>query len=184
MKKLALLCALCAPFIAANVWAETNVKPAPVVPPQNVKPASVALPQKAQLNGLNAQIVLAPDDGLSTRKNWNGAVNEQVTTVSQGSKLSILIAFSDCTQNAKGACDVAVEFFVVSPDGIKKPGGNGVVWSTAPVSIKGVSFLGQSTLTAGFDNSDPIGDYNVLANVTDKVAGKVLHLSQTFKVTK
>jgi hypothetical protein len=102
----------------------------------------------------------------------------------QGSKLSILIAFSDCTQNAKGACDVAVEFFVVSPDGIKKPGGNGVVWSTAPVSIKGVSFLGQSTLTAGFDNSDPIGDYNVLANVTDKVAGKVLHLSQTFKVTK
>jgi hypothetical protein len=173
MKKLALLCALCAPFIAANVWADTTVKPAPVTPPQ-----------KSHLDGLNAQIVLTPDDGQSARKNWNGAANGQANSVSQGSKLSILIAFSDCAPNVKGYCDVTVNFFVVSPDGVKKPGGSGIVWSSAPILITGISLLGQSSLTAGFDKSDPIGDYKVLADVTDKVSGKVLHLSQTFKVTK
>jgi hypothetical protein len=168
MKKLALLCILCAPFIAANVWADTTVKS-----------ASAATPTKANYSSLNAHIVIVAGDGQEVRKNWSGT-----NTVSQGSKISVLIAFSDCTKNSKGSCDVSVEFFVVSPDGVKKPGGSGAVWSAAPFSVPNVSLLGQASLTAGFDQTDPVGNYTVLANVTDKVSGKILHLSQTFKVTK
>lgn len=174
MKKLVLLCALCAPLIASQVWADTSPTSAPV-----------ATLNKTSLSNINAHIVLAPGDGQNLRKTWSGLANAQTTnSVSQGAALSVLIAFSNCAINAKGVCDVVAEFFVVSPDGIKKPGGSGAVWSDAPFSIPGVSLLGQASLTAGFDKTDPIGDYNVLVNVTDKVSGKVLHLSQTFKVTK
>jgi hypothetical protein len=173
MKKLALLCAICASLIAANVWADTNVKS-----------TSAATPTKANPSNLNAHIVITAGDGEEARKNWSSSSLKTTNTVSQGSKLSVLIAFSDCAKNAKGVCDVSVEFFVISPDGEKKPGGHGAVWSEAPFSVTGVSLLGQASLTAGFDSTDPIGDYKVLANVTDHVSGKVLHLSQPFKVTK
>lgn len=175
MKKIAILCSLCAPLIAANVWANTNGKSTPTAP--------ASTPAKT-VNNLNARIVIAHGDGQEARKNWNGANAKITDSVSQGSTISMLIAFADCTPNAKGVCDVSVEFFVVSPDGVKKPGGSGAVWSDAPFSIPNISLLGQASLTAGFDKTDPVGDYKVLANVTDKVSGKVLHLSQTFKVTK
>ncbi len=174
MKKIALFFAICAPLVSSNVWADTTAKT--TAPTTQNKPT---------MTSLNAQIVIAAGDGQTARKNWNGAPNTQTeNSVSQGSLISVLIAFSGCTPNAKGLCDVSVEFFVVSPDGVKKPGGSGAVWSGAPFSIPGVSLLGQASLTAGFDKTDPIGEYKVLANVTDKVSGKVLHLSQNFKVTK
>ena len=176
MKKLALLSVLCTPFIATHVWADTDGKSAPTTP--------VSTPAKTTASSLTAHIVIVPSDGQDVRKNWNGAKPKITDAVSQGSAISILIAFSDCAPNAKGLCDVSVEFFVVSPDGVKKPGGSGAVWSAAPFSIPNVSLLGQASLTAGFDKTDPVGDYKVLANVTDKVSGKVLHLSQNFKVTK
>jgi hypothetical protein len=174
MKKLVLLCALCSPLIASPVWADTSATSAPI-----------ATLNKTSLSNINAHIVLAPGDGQNLRKTWNGKANAQaINSVSQGSALSVLIAFSDCAINAKGVCDVVAEFFIVSPDGVKKPGGSGSVWSAAPFSVSGVSLLGQASLTAGFDKTDPIGDYTVLVNVTDKISGKALHLSQAFKVTK
>ncbi len=176
MKKIALLGILCTPLITANVWADTNEKAS------SSKPTT---PQIKTNAGFNAQIVLAAGDGQAARKDWKGiAAPHAISSVSQGSTMSTLIGFSGCTPNAKGVCDVSVEFFVVSPDGVKKPGGSGAVWSGAPFSIPNVLLLGQASLTASFDNTDPIGDYKVLANVTDQVSGKVLHLSQNFKVTK
>ncbi|MDE2422069.1 MAG: hypothetical protein KGO49_12920 [Gammaproteobacteria bacterium] len=176
MKKLALLSILCTPLIATHVWADTDGKSAPTAP--------ASTPAKTVASSLTAHIVIVPGDGQDVRKNWNGVKPKVTDTVSQGSAISILIAFSDCAPNTKGLCDVSVEFFVVSPDGVKKPGGSGAVWSGVPFSIPNVSLLGQASLTAGFDKTDPVGDYKVLANVTDKVSGKVLHLSQNFKVTK
>lgn len=172
MKKIALLSILCTPLLATHVWAETNGKTAPTTP------------SSTSTNNLSAHIVIVHGDGQEARKNWNSANAKTADSVSQGSTISTLIAFSNCTPNAKGICDVSVEFFVVSPDGVKKPGGSGAVWSGAPFSVPNVLLLGQASLTASFDNTDPIGDYKVLANVTDKVSGKVLHLSQNFKVTK
>ncbi len=173
MKKLAVLCALCTPLIAQNIWADTTANPAPP-----------ATQNKPNANSLHAQIVLAAGDGQSARKNWNGAAPQTVNSVSQGSALSVLIAFSGCTPNAKGVCEVVASFFVVSPDGVKKSGGSGSVWSAAPLPVSGISLLGQASLTAGFDKTDPLGDYKVLVNVTDKVSGKTLNLEAPFKVTK
>jgi len=173
MKKIALLSLLCTPLLATHVWADTNGKTA-LTTPTTAK----------STNNLIAHLVILPGKGEEARKNWNGSNTKVTDTVRQGSAISILIAFSDCTANAKGLCDVNVEYFVAGPDGDKKPGGSGSVWSGAPVSIPGISILGQASLTAGFDSTDPVGTYTVFANVTDKVSGKVLHLSQNFKVTK
>lgn len=173
MKKLALFSVLCTPLITANVWAVTSGQSAPA-----------ATINKPTLNNLTAHIVIVPGKGADALNNMKGTPDKSVNSVSQGSALSIFISFSDCAPNATGTCDVSVDFFVVHPDGLKKSGGSGVVWSGAPFSIPGLSLLGQASLTAGFDKNDPIGDYKVLADVTDKVSGKVLHLSQGFKVTK
>ncbi len=174
MKKLVLLVALCAPWIASSVWAAISPKSAPTV-----------VLDKTHLSSFKAHILLVPGDGQHLRKTWTSRANAQTTqSVSQGSTISVLVALSHCASNTKGSCDVVAEFFVVSPDGVKKSGGRGAVWSEAPISIEGVSLLGQASLTAGFDKTDPIGDYEVLVDVTDNVSGKTLHLSQKFKVTQ
>jgi hypothetical protein len=174
MKQLVLFCALCLQIFATSAWAETR----PTLT------SAVAL-NKSNPSGFNAQLIIAPGDGQHLRKTWTGKAHAQTTqSVSQGSALSTLIVFSGCATNAKGLCDVIAEFFIVSPDGVKKSGGRGTVWSEAPVSIEGVSVLGQASLTAGFDKTDPIGEYKVLVNVTDNVSGKTLNLSNKFKLTK
>lgn len=170
MKKIALFSLLCTPLLATHVWADTNGMTAPTT--------------AKNATSIIAHLVILPGKGEDARKNWNGSNTKFADSVHQGSAISVLIAFSDCTANAKGQCDVNVEYFVAGPDGNKKPGGSGAVWSGAPISIPGVSILGQASLTAGFDSTDPVGTYTVFANVTDKVSGKVLHLSQNFKVTK
>ncbi len=185
-KKRNLICALCLPIFASAAWAEKSPTSTPTAKSTSTaKSASAVALNKSNPSSFNAHLVIAPGDGQDLRKTWTGKANARTTqSVSQGSALSVLIAFSQCTINSKGVCDVVAKFFVVSPDGVKKSGGRGIVWSEAPISIAGLSILGQASLTAGFDKTDPIGAYIVLVNVTDQVSGKTLNLSQHFKVTK
>lgn len=44
--------------------------------------------------------------------------------------------------------------------------------------------LGKASMTVGFDKSDPVGDYKITANVTDKVPGLTLSVVTRLKVTK
>jgi len=44
--------------------------------------------------------------------------------------------------------------------------------------------LGQASMSVGFEKSDPVGDYKVIANVKDKVAGRSLSVVARLKATK
>jgi len=44
--------------------------------------------------------------------------------------------------------------------------------------------LGQASMSVGFDKTDPVGDYKVIANVKDKVSGLTLTVIGRLKVMK
>jgi hypothetical protein len=48
----------------------------------------------------------------------------------------------------------------------------------------GLLQLGQATMTVGFDKTDPVGDYKVIANVKDKVSGRAVTVIAKLKVTR
>jgi hypothetical protein len=94
-----------------------------------------------------------------------------------------MLIFTGCTPNKDGVCDVVAEFILESPDGTKTPAGEGLVWSGAPLQ-EGVLQLGLASMKVGFSKKDPVGNYKVIANVTDKILDRTLELTARFKVTK
>lgn len=44
--------------------------------------------------------------------------------------------------------------------------------------------LGLTSMTVGFDKTDPTGDYKIIANIKDKVSGRALSVVTRLKVTK
>lgn len=103
--------------------------------------------------------------------------------VRRGETVSALLIFHGCAPNGGGVCDVVSEFILEGPDGSKTPAGGGPVWSGKPLPQRLLQ-LGQASMTAGFDKTDPVGDYKITANVKDKVSGRVLSVAARLKVTQ
>ena len=97
--------------------------------------------------------------------------------------MAAVLIFTGCTPNKDGFCDVVTEYILESPDGKKTPAGEGSVWFSAPLR-EGLLELGVTTMKAGFDSQDPLGNYKVIANVKDKISGHTLQLTTGFKVTE
>lgn len=91
-----------------------------------------------------------------------------------------MILFHGCVANATGRCDGHVSFALVDPDGKAIPAGEGPLWKGPPASRQ--ILLSDASLTVGFDQSDKVGTYRILATVTDRVAGKRIQVSAPFAV--
>jgi len=135
---------------------------------------------------LGVQIVLTADETLF-RQTWNSSKTppnlSTTKTVRLGGSVSALLIFHGCSPNARGVCDVVSEFILEGPDGAKTPAGGGPVWSGKPMQQRLLQ-LGQASMSVGFEKSDPVGDYKVIANVKDKVAGRSLSVVARLKATK
>ena len=176
MKKLILaaLFVLSLPLAAHGGWIGENGKP-------------IADTESMRSDGnFGVQLVLTPDED-HLRKAWSATKSmpklASANTVRLGSSLSAILIFKGCAANANGVCDVVAEFILESPDGKKIPAGNGAVWSGTPLQ-EGFMQLGVASMKAGFDSSDPLGNYKVIANVKDNISGRTLQLVAGFKVTK
>jgi hypothetical protein len=174
MKKLILilLFALSAPLVAQSAWVGEDGKP-------------IADTESMRSDGnFGVQLVLTPDEN-QFRQMWNASTPKlsSANSVRRGSSLAAMLIFSGCAPNKDGVCDVVAEFILESPDGKKTPAGEGIVWSSAPLQ-EGFLQLGLASMKAGFDSKDTLGNYKVIANVKDKIAGRTLQLTAGFKVTK
>ena len=135
---------------------------------------------------LGVQIVLTADEG-QFRQTWNSSKTppklSTTNTVRLGASVSAMLIFHGCSPNAGGVCDVVSEFILEAPDGSKTPAGGGPVWTGKPMPQRLLQ-LGQSSMTVGFEKTDPIGDYKITANIKDKVSGRVLSVVTRLKVMK
>lgn len=174
MKKLFLLVAMSVPLIAQSAWIDPTGKP--IADTESMRSAG----------NFGVQVVLTPDD-KQFRQTWNSTKGtpklSSTNSVRIGSSVAAVIIFHGCSPNAMGVCDVVSEFILEGPDGAKTPAGGGPVWSGAPLQ-GGLLQLGQASMTVGFDKTDPVGDYKVIAKVKDKTSGRSLSLIARLKVTK
>lgn len=132
------------------------------------------------------QILLTADEGLF-RQTWDSSKTlpklSTINTVRLGGSVSALLIFHGCSPNPRGICDVASEFILEAPDGTKTPAGGGPVWSGKPMQQRLLQ-LGQASMTVGFEKTDPIGDYKIIANIKDKISGRALSVVTRLKVTR
>lgn len=174
MKKWFLLFAMSIPLVAQSAWTDATGK-------------TIADTDSMRSAGdFAVQIVLTPDD-KQFRQIWNSTRGtpklRSTDSVRLGSSVSAVVIFHGCSPNAAGVCDVVSEFILEGPDGAKTPAGGGPVWSGAPLPA-GLLQLGQASMTVGFDKTDPVGGYKVIANVKDKISGRTLSLVARLTVTK
>lgn len=174
MNKIIFFVVMSLPLVAQSAWIDSSGKPIPDI--ESMRSAG----------DFGVQIVLTPDD-KQFRQTWNSTKGtpklSSTNSVSLGSSVSAILVFHGCSPNAAGVCDVVSEFALESPDGAKSPAGGGPVWSVAPMRA-GLLQLGQASMTVGFDKTDPVGDYKIIANVKDKISGRALTVIAKLKVEK
>lgn len=174
MNKLVLFLALSLPLNAQGAWIDSSGKPVPDT--ESMRSAG----------NFGVQLVLTPDD-KQFRQTWKSTKGtpklSSTNSVRLGSSVAAVLIFHGCSPNATGVCDVVSEFVLESPDGAKIPTGGGPVWSSAPLR-SGLLQLGQASMSVGFDRTDQVGGYKVIANVKDKVSGRALTVIGRLKVTK
>jgi hypothetical protein len=162
------------PIVAQSAWIDPTGKP--IADTESMRSAG----------DFGVQIVLTANEG-QFRQTWNSSNTppklSTTHTVHLGSSISALLIFHGCAPNVGGVCNVACEFFFEGPHGSKTPAGGGPVWSGKPMQQRLLQ-LGQASMTAGFDQSDLIGDYKITANIKDKVSGRALSVVAQLKVIK
>lgn len=174
MNRLVFYLAMSLPLVAQSAWIDSSGKPIPET--ESMRTAG----------NFGVQVVLTPDD-KQFRQIWNSTNGtpklSSTNSVRLGSSVSAVLIFHGCSPNAAGVCDVVSEFALESPDGARTPAGGGPVWSVAPMQA-GLLQLGQASMTVGFDKTDSVGDYKIIANVKDKVSGHALTVIGKLKVTR
>lgn len=174
MKWCLTLIAILLPFAAQSGWIDSTGKPIPDT--ESMRSAG----------DFGVQIVLTADED-QFRQTWNSSKTppnlSTTNTVRLGSTVSALLIFHGCSPNAVGLCNVASEFILEAPDGTKTPAGDGPVWTGKPMQQRLLQ-LGQASLTVGLNQTDPIGNYKITANIKDKVAGRSLTVVARLNVTK
>jgi hypothetical protein len=174
VKKIVLVLALLAPMTVHAAWLDGQGKP-------------MADTDSMRSDGdFGVSLVLTPDD-QKFRQTWNdskGTPNlASAHTAAIGSSLSVELIFHGCAANAEGNCDVVVDFVVEGPDSRKTNAGHGPVWTGAQPS-DGDLYLSETGVTIGFDSTDPVGDYTIVANVKDRVSGRTLSPRSGFVLKK
>lgn len=135
--------------------------------------------------GLGVQLVLTADE-KQFRQEWSRPTPPKLrvtSTVRQGESVSALLIFGGCAANAAGNCDLVSEFVLEGPDGSKVPAGGGPIWQTNPMA-PGRMQLGTVSITMSFDQTDPVGDYRLSADIKDRVSGNVVSVRTGLKVTR
>ncbi|ALN91395.1 hypothetical protein [Lysobacter gummosus] len=160
------LCLLC-PVLAQAAWIGPDGKP---IPDSSSRRSD---------GDFGAQLLITPDeDGF--RKEWAkqpGPPSLRTTDKARvGAPISAMVLFHGCKADAQGHCRVLARFFLSRPDGSRESAGEGPVWTAAPMPA-GIIQLGQSAMTLTFEPRDRPGEYQVIAQVEDSVAGRRIDLS-------
>jgi hypothetical protein len=98
--------------------------------------------------------------------------------VSRGKPISAMLVVHGCAARRDGRCDAVVQFALVGPEDKRSAGPSGVLWNLP--AEKGKFYLSDTSLTMGFDGTDPLGAYRIVATATDRVARRTVEVSAPF----
>ncbi|MGI0118262.1 hypothetical protein [Zooshikella sp. RANM57] len=130
--------------------------------------------------------LLLTDKENETFQRWNTTsvgVNLSTTDkIKRNDFISAFIIFSGCSVNKEGNCNLVVKFRVVQPDGsIYAELPTQEAWVNKPAPGK---FLQMSAgyIKIRIEDDEPLGVYQVFADITDQNSGNVISLSSKFEV--
>lgn len=174
MKRVTLLLCLLLPTVAKAAWKGPDGQP-------------IADGESRRSAGdFGASLVITPDEKKFQRE-WDTQPEppslRTTDTVRVGQSVSAMVLFHGCRADQAGHCNVVARYFLLRPGGQREAAGDGPVWTQAPLP-EGRIQLGQSNLTMAFDGNDAPGEYTLIAEVEDKVAGYTLKLAQTLHLSK
>ena len=129
------------------------------------------------------QIMTLDSDGLIERWNQPGAgvMIDSSSTVARNQPIFSYIIFTGCKADDAGKCNVTAIFKTFDPKG--KPWGDQTeapVWVGLPPPADRILQLSASGLGVVVEDKDRLGEYRVTADVTDHVAGIMLHVEKRF----
>ncbi len=96
--------------------------------------------------------------------------------------VTALVVFSGCRENNSGHCNLVVKFKIIQPGGeIYADIPAQEAWVGKPSPGKAVQ-MSVSYVKVRIENHEPLGTYEVLADVIDSNLGESLSLSSKFKI--
>jgi len=104
--------------------------------------------------------------------------------ITRGQVVETVIVFHDCVPAADGNCNVTVHFDMIRPDGkpYQKPL-DGQAWVHPPAPNHNL-MPSEGALGFKLDPPDLLGDYQIIATLTDRVSGKTLKLRETVRAVE
>jgi len=99
--------------------------------------------------------------------------------VKRGQPVVTFILFRGCRPDARGACNVTVDFTTTGPAGTYNETKAAEVWVGRPPPPSRAIQLSAGGLGLSFEAKDGIGPYRVMARITDHVAGITLQTEKT-----
>lgn len=99
----------------------------------------------------------------------------------RGQVVSSVIVFTGCKADAKGNCDVIADVTIFDPAGKEYGSFDGMeIWVDKPEAPKPQLQLGVNDVRIVIDPEDPLGDYRIVVETTDRNAGITLRTVQAF----
>ena len=97
--------------------------------------------------------------------------------------ITTFIAFRGCRADKAGKCNVTATFDLRGPSGKIDRLPVMDVWTSRPLSPRGIIQISRGGLGMTFNATDPLGTYTLKAAVTDHVAGITLHTQRDITVS-
>jgi hypothetical protein len=111
-----------------------------------------------------------------------GPTLRTTATANRGDTVAAVILFTQCQAADTGMCRSNVDFKVLRPDGSTYATHREVeLWNGPPAQLDAVQ-LGNARLDFQIEPSDPLGIYEIHADVYDRVAGRKVSLVQPLTV--
>ena len=176
MKKLILilLFVLSAPLVAQSAWIGEDGKM--IADTESMR----------SIGNFGVKLVLTPDEN-QFRKIWNATGSmpklRPQTLYDGGIIIGSCAHFHRLHSKQRWLLDVVRSTSSKALTGRKLPPVK-ALYGLAHRCARGLLELGVTTMKAGFDSQDPLGNYKVIANVKDKISGHTLQLTTGFKVTE
>jgi hypothetical protein len=102
----------------------------------------------------------------------------------RGSKVVAFLVFQGCTPDSAGLCNATADFRILRPDGTEYGAYKDQdLWKSKRAGPSDRIELGVAYVGIRVEDTDPLGEYRFLAEVTDANAGKVIELEQRLQVT-
>lgn len=133
---------------------------------------------------LVAQLVVT-DNEAEALKNW-GTPSESVylptsDTIERNKIVSVFIVFGGCAPDQYGNCDLRMKIAIFQPDGsVYSQLPETEVWSNKPVPANRSLGLSVGYVRVRIEPNEPLGQYRVQTQITDRVSGNELLLTSNF----